>query len=87
MYSNRDDKLPFKKDFEDKKNQNPTFSIHYFINPERICEESIDRIYKKFPDCYAFISGPPAMVKGVEDLFILKGLSKESIRTDYFPGY
>ena len=87
LYSNRDDNLPFKNEFEDRKERNSNFNIHYFINPDRICEETIDKIFSKFPDCYAFISGPPGLVKGVEELFILKGLPKESIRTDYFPGY
>jgi ferredoxin-NADP reductase len=87
MYSNKDENLPFKNDFEDKKTKNSTFNIYYFISPERINEENIDRIESEFPDCYVFISGPPAMVESVEELFILKGLPKESIRTDYFPGY
>ncbi len=87
IYSNRDDALPFKNDFEVKKEKNSTFNIYYFVNPERICEETIDKIYSTFPDCLAFISGPPGLVKSVEDLFILKGLPKENIRTDYFPGY
>jgi len=87
LYSNRDDNLPFKNEFKDKKERNSTFNIYYFINPDRISEETIDKIFSEFPDCYAFISGPPGLVKGVEELFILKGLPKESIRTDYFPGY
>ena len=87
IYSNRDDALPFKNDFEVKKEENPTFNIFYFVSPERICEETIDKIYSTFPDCYVFISGPPGLVKSVEDLFILKGIPSESIRTDYFPGY
>ena len=87
LYSNRDDNLPFKNNLEDKKTKNSTFDIHYFINPDRIYEETFNKIYSKLPDCYTFISGPPGMVKNVEELFILKGLSKESIRTDYFPGY
>jgi glycine betaine catabolism B len=87
MYSNRDENLPFKNDLEAKKENNPTFDIHYFINPYRINGEAIDKIYSEFPDCYVFISGPPVMVKSVEELFILKGLPKENIRTDYFPGY
>jgi len=87
LYSNRDEHLPFKNDFEDKKTKNLTFNIYYFISPKRINEETINRIGDEFPDCLAFISGPPAMVESVEELFILKGLPKESIRTDYFPGY
>lgn len=87
LYSNRDEYLPFKNDFEDKKTRNLTFNIYYFISPRYISEETIDRISDEFPDCCAFISGPPAMVKSVEELFILKGLPTESIRTDYFPGY
>ena len=87
LYSNRDDNLPFKNELEDRKEKNTAFNIHYFINPDRISEETISKIFGGFPDCYVFISGPPAMVKGVEELFILKGTTKESIKTDYFPGY
>jgi len=87
MYSNRDEQLPFKNDFEDKKSSNPTFNIRYFISPDRICEDTFKRINRNFLDCNVFISGPPAMVKSVEELFILKGVPKGNVRTDYFPGY
>ena len=87
LYSNRDELVPFKKDFEDIKMKNSTFNIHYFIGPDHIDKETIDRVSKDLPNCYAFISGPPAMVKSVEELFVLKGMPSESIKTDYFPGY
>jgi len=87
IYSNRDGNLPFKSEFEEKRDRNTNFNIYYFINPDRICEEAINNIYSKFPDCYAFISGPPGLVKSVEELFILKGLPKDKLKTDYFPGY
>ena len=87
LFSNRDANLPFKSDFEIIKTRNTGFNIYYFISPEQINEKSIDRINQYLPECYSFISGPPAMVKSVEELFILKGMPKESIKTDYFPGY
>lgn len=87
MYSNRDENLPFKNDFEDMQKRAPGFNIYYFISPKRIDKDSIGLIYEKFPDCYAFISGPPVMVKSVEELFAAEGLTDKNIRTDYFPGY
>jgi ferredoxin-NADP reductase len=87
MYSNRDEHLPFKNDLEVIKSRNPKFNIYYFISPDRINEEAVGRLNEDLPACYAFISGPPAMVKSVEELFISKGMPQESIRTDYFPGY
>lgn len=87
LYTNRDNNILFKEDLENKQKNNSSFKIHYFINPVFICEETLNKIYDKLPDCRIYISGPPAMVKGITELFSSKGITKDYIRTDYFPGY
>ena len=87
LYSNRDDNIPFKTEIEDIKKKNLSFNIYYFLSPNVISEETLSKIYTKFPNSYIYISGPPAMVSGISDLIILKGINKDDIKTDYFPGY
>jgi len=87
LYANRDNDIPFRNDLENRKSNNSSFNIYYFISPDHICDETVKKIYRKFPDCRAFLSGPPGMVKSIEDLFISKGITEENIKTDYFTGY
>lgn len=87
LYSNRDGNIPFKTEIEDIKKKNSSFNIYYFLSPNIISEETLNKIYIRFPDSYTYISGPPAMVSGISDLIISKGINKNNIKTDYFPGY
>jgi len=87
LYSNRDGDIPFKEEVERIKDTNTFFNIHYFINPVSISEETLNKIYDIFPDCYAYLSGPPAMIKSIADLLSSKGIAEDNIKTDYFPGY
>jgi ferredoxin-NADP reductase len=34
-----------------------------------------------------YISGPPGMVKAVEDNLLADGIPVEQVKLDYFPGY
>jgi len=87
LYANKDNDVPFRNDLENRKSNNSSFNIYYFISPDHISDETVKKIYGKFPDCRAFLSGPPGMVKSIEDLFISKGMTEENIKTDYFTGY
>ena len=87
LYSNRDEDIPFKEEFENRKSESTFFNIYYFVNPVSICEETLNKIYDVFPDCYAYLSGPPAMIKNIADLLSSKGITEDNIKTDYFPGY
>ena len=87
LYSNKDSDIPFQNEIENLKAKNPSFNIYYFINPNMINEGSLNKIYEKFPDSYIYISGPPAMVSGISEIIISKGINKINIKTDYFPGY
>ncbi len=87
LYSNRDNDIPFKEELENKKHNNPLFNIYYFISPVLISEETLNKTYDIFPDCYAYLSGPPIMIKSIADLLYTKGIAADNIRTDYFPGY
>ncbi|MCE5330184.1 FAD-dependent oxidoreductase [bacterium] len=87
LYSNRDDDIPFKEELENRKVSNSLFNIYYFINPVFISAETLNKIYDIFPDCYAYLSGPPSMIKSIADLLHSKGITADNIKTDYFPGY
>ncbi|MDD5658673.1 MAG: FAD-dependent oxidoreductase [Actinomycetota bacterium] len=87
LYSNRDNDIAFKEEIENKRHNNFLFNIYYFISPILIREETLSKIYEVFPNCYAYVSGPPAMVKSITDILYSKGMTAENIKADYFPGY
>ncbi|MDD3520962.1 MAG: FAD-dependent oxidoreductase [Actinomycetota bacterium] len=87
LYANRDNNIAFKNELEEIGNSKNNFRIYYFIAPESICEEELDKIYNDYNDKIIYLSGPINMIKAIEEIFYKKGVSKENIRTDYFPGY
>ncbi len=87
LYANRDSDVAFKKEIEEIENSGDSFKIHYFVDPRFICEEELDKIYETYDDKIYYLSGPIKMIKAIEEIFHKKGVSKENIKTDYFPGY
>lgn len=87
LYANRDDDLPFKKDLQNVENLNENFKIYYFIQPKFIVKEELDKLYKDYRDINFYLSGPINMIKAIANILYEKDISKDNIRTDYFPGY
>lgn len=87
LYANRDADFAFKNEIEEISASMDNFKIHYFISPRRISEEELDKIYENYDSKIYYLSGPVNMIKAIEKIFYEKGVTKENIRTDYFPGY
>jgi len=87
LYANRDDDFAFKSELEKIENSCNSFKIYYFAAPNFIFEEELDKIYRSYDDKIYYLSGPINLVKAIETIFYKKGVTKENIKTDYFPGY
>lgn len=53
----------------------------------RISEQILKKYIKNLGDCDYYLSGPIAMVNGYKKLLLSLGVRRNSIYTDYFPGF
>ncbi len=87
LYSNRSGEIVFKDEFDLLANNNPSFKVRYIIHPE-MCDLNLIKVAVPHYDQKTFyISGPPAMVKAMEEGLRSDGLLEEQLKLDYFPGY
>jgi ferredoxin-NADP reductase len=87
LYCNRNDMIVFKDEFDIIAANSGTFKIRYVIKPE-VCD--LDLIKITIPDYGEktyYISGPPGMVKAIEDSLLEDGIPQKQLQLDYFPGY
>lgn len=86
LYSNRDEHIPFKEEFESFAERNPNFHIHYFIG-QRIDENAIRKIVLNMDQALFYVSGPEPMVESFGPLLTSMGIPSGHIKQDWFPGY
>ncbi|MEX2145363.1 MAG: hypothetical protein WD712_03285 [Candidatus Spechtbacterales bacterium] len=57
----------------------------YIVGP--INKNNIVRNINNYEDAVFYVSGPSPMVHATEKLLLDTGIKKQSIKTDFFPGY
>lgn len=87
LYANKNQDIPFKNELEKIANAHSEFKIRYFINPERIDDNSLKNLIKNFKKPVFYVSGPDPMVEQTEKTLESLGVKKEHLRQDYFSGY
>ena len=87
LYANRDDQVIFKQELEDISKTNPKLKIEYIFSPEKIDKERLQKTIELMDNPIVYVSGPEPMVEAFEKDLQEIGLSKENIKTDFFPGY
>ncbi len=87
LYSNRNNEIVFKDDFDRLANSYNTFKVRYIISPERLNLDLIKIAVPYYNQRIFYISGPPPLVKAVEDELVNDAISLDNIKLDYFPGY
>jgi len=97
IYGNRTEKdIIFKKEFEDMEKQNKNLKIVFTINETNekwkgltgfINREMIKREIPDYEETVFYLCGPPGMVKALEGIINLLGISSDKIRAEYFIGY
>jgi ferredoxin-NADP reductase len=90
LYANRDQNIVYKEELEELAKNNPDFTIHYVLSPERIDEEKIKTLIPEIPDLQKplfYISGPEPMVDALGETLKQMGVTEDRIKQDWFPGY
>lgn len=87
LYGNQNPDFVFKTELDDLDKKYDTFSVRYFVEPERIGESAIKDALRDFNDPLFYISGPKPMVDAFKNMLQGMGISQEHIKLDYFPGY
>lgn len=87
LYANRNDQVAFKQELEDISKANPKLKIEYIFSPEKIDKDRLQKTIELMDNPIVYVSGPEPMVEAFEKDLQEIGLSKENIKTDFFPGY
>lgn len=87
LYANRTPDFVFKNELEQLIKTHPEFKINYFVDPERITEETIRKLVPDLQKPTFYLSGPEPMVEAFEKMLIEMGVADDRIKRDYFPGY
>ena len=87
LYSNRNNEIVFKDEFDSLAEKNSSFKIRYIINPEICNADLIKSTIADYTEKIYYISGPVNMVKAIEEMLASIGLTEDKIKQDYFPGY
>ncbi len=87
LYSNRNNEIVFKDYFDQLANNYSSFKVRYIISPERCNLELIRIAVPNYIQKLFYISGPPPMVKSIEEELLLDKIPENNIMLDYFPGY
>ena len=97
IYGNRTEKdIIFKKEFENMEKQNKNLKIVFTINETNekwkgltgfINGKMIKREIPDYEETVFYLCGPPGMVKALEGIINLLGISSDKIRAEYFIGY
>ncbi len=87
IYNNRNNEIVFKDDFDILANNYNKFKVRYVINPEVCTVELIRVAVPYYMDKSYYISGPPGMVKAIEEALMADGIPEVQLKRDFFPGY
>ncbi|MBM3701017.1 MAG: FAD-dependent oxidoreductase [Actinobacteria bacterium] len=87
LYANRDQDIVFKEELDSLAVNFGKFKVRYVISPER-CDISLIKIaVPGYREKTYYISGPPGLVKSIEQDLVADGFGQTALNLDYFPGY
>jgi ferredoxin-NADP reductase len=87
LYATRDENIFFKDELEALAQKNPNLRISYIVQPELLDAERLKKELTAVADPYVYVSGPEPMVEAMDKQLEELGISKDNIKSDYFPGY
>lgn len=87
LYANRTEDFVFKPVLDEITSRHESFKVKYFVEPQRIDAEAFRAASANLTDPTYWISGPEPMVEAFEKLLDELGITKDRIKTDFFPGY
>ena len=86
VYNGRDNNLPFMEELEAAANRHTEFKVIYAIGEQL----SFETLSKRVPDMthsLIYLSGPEPMIEALGEDLLKNGLSRDSIKQDFFPNY
>lgn len=87
IYSNREvNNIVFKDTIDRLAKEYHTLKVNYIFSPQRCDQELIKQTVPDILKRIFYLSGPMAMVKGVEEALRQLNVPQENIKKDYFPG-
>lgn len=84
-YANKDENIVFRQELDEIAKRNPGLKITYFISPNRITKEVLEKSNLK--DKIIYVSGPDPMVYEITNILNELGVDKERVIEDYFSNY
>ncbi|MDE2071463.1 MAG: FAD-dependent oxidoreductase [Patescibacteria group bacterium] len=87
LWNNRDEHFPFKQELDALAANNPDFTIHYLVAPQKIDEEAVKKYVPDITTPAFYVSGPEPMVESLGAMLKGMGVSPERLKQDWFPGY
>ena len=87
LYANRKEVAAYKAEFDVMAKQNPNLKIHYIFHPQRIDQETVEKLVTDLKKPFFYVSGPEPMVENVGEMLKKIGVPKEHLKQDWFPGY
>jgi ferredoxin-NADP reductase len=87
LYSNRNQEIVFQDELDRIAVNFSKFKVRYIISPE-ICDIALIKIaVPDYREKIYYLSGPPGLVKSIEEGLVADGFEQTAINLDYFPGY
>jgi len=86
LYSNRDEHIPYRAEFDALTQKNPNFAIHY-VTGGRIDEDCIRKFVPDLAKPLFYLSGPEPMVESFGKKLTDMGVPAAHLKQDWFPGY
>lgn len=87
LYTNRSSDIVFKDELDLLASRNDSFKVRYVISPEVYNIEMLKAVIPDYMDKTYYISGPPGMVKSIEESLSAENIDDSRINSDFFPGY
>lgn len=86
LYSNRNEEIVFKDEFEELKKRHSGLKIDYIVG-DRLTVDKIRELAPDYQERMVYLSGPEPMVESLGNALKEAGLKEDHLKQDWFPGY
>lgn len=87
LYANKTNEIIFQAELEKIAQKHPEFTIHYFIDNNKLDQAALQQFTSNSNPSIFYISGPEGLMKSLFEMLQNSGISEDNIKHDFFPGY
>jgi ferredoxin-NADP reductase len=87
LYSNRNEEIVYKEEFDKFQENNPNLNIIYMVSPQKIDEAFIKEKITDIQKPIFYMSGPEPMIDALGETLKQMRVDEEHLKQDWFPGY